>query len=213
MSSEAESSAGRGSNGLESAGSGGADRQYQPADRHQSPPVAPADEANSTDNAAGDTSNPVMLTVPRDINADSPTPDMKMCGWDHHSLIASQRTDTDIKVIVSLLEQSAKKPAWKDVEFQSPDVKSLYTEWPRLAFRSGLLCRQWTELTGNIGWQIVLPRQYRAEFVRVVHTGMTGGHLGRHKTEEQVRQRAYWPCWKRQVETELKRCQQCAQYH
>ena len=42
---------------------------------------------------------------------------------------------------------------------------------------------------------------------------MTGGHLGRHKTEEQVRQRAYWPGWKRQVETELKRCQQCAQYH
>jgi len=42
---------------------------------------------------------------------------------------------------------------------------------------------------------------------------MTRGHLGRHKTEEHVRQRAYWPGWKRQVETELKCCQQCAQYH
>jgi len=42
---------------------------------------------------------------------------------------------------------------------------------------------------------------------------MTGGHLGRHKTEEQVHQRAYWPGWKRQVGTELKRCQQSAQYH
>jgi len=154
-----------------------------------------------------------MLPVPRDINADSSVPDMPMCGWDRDNLIASQQTDPDIKVIVSLLEQSTEKPVWRDVELQSADVKSLYTEWPRLAFRSRLLCRQLTELTGNIVWQIVLPRQYRAEIVRVVHTGMTGGHLGRHKTEEQVRQRAYWPCWKRQVETELKGCQQCAQYH
>jgi len=54
-SSEAESSAGRGSNGPESAGSGGADCQHHPADRHQSPSVAPAAEANSTDDTAGDT--------------------------------------------------------------------------------------------------------------------------------------------------------------
>jgi len=121
--------------------------------------------------------------------------------------------DPDIKVIVSLLERRTDKPAWKDVELQSADVKSLYTEWPRLAFRSGLLCGQWTELTGRIVWQIVLPRPQRAEFVKIVHSGMTGGHLGRHMTEEQVRQRAYWPGWKRQVEMELKRCQQCAQYH
>ena len=78
-SSEAESSAGRGSNGLESAGRGGTDRQHHSANRHQSPSVAPADEANSTDDTAGDTSNPVILTVPRDINADSSTPDMQMC--------------------------------------------------------------------------------------------------------------------------------------
>ena len=128
-----------------------------------------------------------MLTVFRDIKVDSSAPDMQMCGWDRDSLIASQQTDPDIKVIVSLLEQSTDKPAWRDLELQSANVKSLYTECPRLAFRSGVLCRQWTELTGNI----VLPRQYRAEFVRVVHTGMTGGHLGQHKTEEHVRQRAY----------------------
>jgi len=205
-----ESSVEGGSNGLESAGSGGADRQHQPADRHQSPSVAPVDGANSTDDTAVNSPNLITrtATVSDDEKVDSSTLDLPICGWDRHSLIASQRTDPDIKAIVSLLEQSAEKPAWKDVELQSADVKSLYTEWPRLAFRSGLLCRQWTELTGNIVWQIVLPRQYRAEFIRIVHGGMTGGHLGRHKT-----QRAYWPCWKRQVETELKRCQQCAQCH
>jgi len=50
---------------------------------------------------------------------------MQQYGWDADSLIAGQRNDPDIKVIVSLLEQSTDKPAWKDVELQSADVKSL----------------------------------------------------------------------------------------
>jgi len=179
----------------DAAGDGAADHPTRNSDQQQHLTVAPETEV-ITDNADG-----------------KAAPDMQEYGWDANSLIAGQRNDPDIKVVVSLLEQSTDKPAWKDVELQSADVKSLYTEWPRLAFHSGLLCRQWTELTGRIVWQIVLPRPHRAEFVKIVHSGMTGGHLGRHKTEEQVRQRAYWPGWKRQVETELKRCQQCAQYH
>jgi len=94
--SEAESSAGRGSNGLESAGSGGADRQYHPADRDQSSSAAPADEANSTDDAAADTSNLVMLprTVPSNENADSFTLEMPLCGWDRDKLTVSKMTQT-----------------------------------------------------------------------------------------------------------------------
>jgi len=178
----------------DAAGGGAADHPMQSSDQQQHLTVA--QETKTTDSTAGNAA-----------------PDMQQYGWDHDSLIAGQRNNPDIKVIVSLLEQSTDKPVWKDVELQSADVKSLYAEWPRLAFRSGFLCRKWTELTGRIVWRIVLLRPHRAEFVKIVHSGMTGGHLGRHKTEEQVRQRAYWPCWKRQVETELKRCQPCAQYH
>jgi len=165
---------------------GAADRPTQSSDQQQHLTVALETE---------------MITDDTDGSA---APDMQQYGWDNDSLIAGQRNDPDFKV--SLLEQRTDKPAWKDDELQSADVKSLYTEWQRLAFRSGLLCRKWTELTGRIVWQIVLPRPHRAEFVKMVRSGMTGGHLGRHKTEEQIRQRAYWPGWKGQVETELKRC-------
>jgi len=181
----------------DAAGGGAADHPTQNSDQQQYLTVAPETEVTN-DNADG---NAAL--------------DMQQYGWewDADSLIAGQRNNPDIKVIVSLLKQITDKPAWKDVELQFADVKSLYTEWPRLAFRSGLLCRQWTELTGRIVWKIMLPRPHRAEFVKIVHSGMTGGHLGRYKTEVQVRQRAYWPGWKRQVETELKRWQQCAQHH
>ena len=104
-SSETESSAGGGSNGLESAGSEGADRQQQPANRQQSPYVAPVDGVNSTDDTAVDSPNSITrpATVSADEKVDSSTLDLPICGWDRDSLIAIQRTYPDIKVIVSLL--------------------------------------------------------------------------------------------------------------
>jgi len=42
---------------------------------------------------------------------------------------------------------------------------------------------------------------------------VTGGHLGRAKTEQQVQLRAYWPQWRTQVAMELKKCHQCVSYH
>ena len=107
----------------DAAGGRAADNPTQNSDQQQHLTVAPEKEV-TTDNADGNAA-----------------PDMQQYGWDVDSLVAGQRNDPDIKVIVSLLEQSTDKLAWKDVELQSTDDKSLYTEWSRLAFRSGLLCR------------------------------------------------------------------------
>jgi len=106
----------------DAAGGGTADHPTQNSDQQQHLTVVPETDL-TTDNADGNAA-----------------PDMQQYGRDVDSLIAAQRNDPDIKVIVSLLEQNTDKPAWKDAELQSADVKSLYTEWPRLAFRSGLLC-------------------------------------------------------------------------
>ena len=42
---------------------------------------------------------------------------------------------------------------------------------------------------------------------------MTGGHLGRTKTEHQVMRRAYWPTWRTDVRMWMRQCQPCAKYH
>ena len=113
------------------------------------------------------------------------------------------------------MKRRDEKPDWKDVELLSVTSKTLWHEWDRLSLRDGLLYRKWTPVCGaaDIIWQIVLPEVYRADFIRATHTGMTGGHLGRSKTEEQVRRRAYWPCWRQRVALELKKCAECARYH
>jgi len=131
-------------------------------------------------------------------------------GWTRDEMIPAQHADSDVGVIVSLMNKG-KKPEWRKVELQSASVKSLWHEWERLGLQDGLLCRKWTPVYGSdVKWQIVLPAVYMDEFMRTVHTGMTGGHLGRSKTEDQVKMRAYWPNWRLQVALELKRCTECA---
>ena len=113
-----------------------------------------------------------------------------------------------------MLESNTTKPGWNDVELQSSEVKSLWHEWDRLEVIAGVLHRRWTTIDGSPNvMQVVAPRSRRTDCIVMAHTGMTGGHLGRSETEEQVRRRAYWPGWRTQVATQLKKCDNCAQYH
>jgi len=51
------------------------------------------------------------------------------------------------------------------------------------------------------------------EFLRLAHENMTGGHLGRIRTEAQVQRRGYWPGWSEDVWRFLRTCWSCMQYH
>jgi len=119
----------------------------------------------------------------------------------------AQIEDLDINFMRGLMQHYQEKPPWKSVEDQSAAVKTLWSDWERLALKNDVLCRKWTSVDGlRTSWQVVLPEVYRKEFIHLVHSGMTGGHLGRSKTEEQVRLRAYWPNWTSQVRLELRKC-------
>ena len=134
--------------------------------------------------------------------------------WTNEQISSAQRDDPEIGVIISFMEESQEKPFWKDVELQSSSVKSLWNEWQRLEIRNGVLCRRWISTDElQTRYQVILPHAYRTEFIQMAYSGINGGHLGRSKTEEQVKLRAYWPNWRQQVSNELKRCVPCAQYH
>ena len=134
--------------------------------------------------------------------------------WLNEEIAAAQQTDIDIGTIIAFMKVDKEKPDWSKVERHSNELKALWHEWNRLEIRGGVLKRKWIAIDGSPDlWQTVLPHGYRQEFIKLTHTGMTGGHLGRSKTEEQVRRRAYWPGWRSDVATQLKRCTECAQYH
>ena len=96
---------------------------------------------------------------------------------------------------------------------QSREVKTLLSFWPRLSIKDRLLQRKFSSLEHQTEfWQIIIPKN-RREFIDLVHAGPTGGHFGPKKTSAAVQCRAYWPSWSSDIESYIKRCTVCAQYH
>lgn len=135
-------------------------------------------------------------------------------GWSLQEMAAAQRRDTETALMIDLMTRFADKPLRDEVAAESSVVKELWGQWPRLKIVDGVLCRRFEATDGlSSTWQIVIPRDYRSEFIRLAHEGSTGGHLGRKRTCEQVRRRGYWPGWMDDVGTFKRGCDKCAQYH
>ena len=86
--------------------------------------------------------------------------------WSTEGLIAAQKSDPDIGLIYQLVESRTDKPSWNEVVQYSKDVKTLWSFWPRLSIRNGLLQRKFTCIEQNTEfWQVVVPKSYRQEFI------------------------------------------------
>jgi len=108
----------------------------------------------------------------------------------------------------------AEKPPWERVAPYSSTTKTLWHQWCRLSLCDGILYRAFYSPDGlSVSQQLVVPFRYRVEFIRLAHENMTGGHLGRNRTEAQVQKRAYWPGWTEDVRRYLRTCRPCTQYH
>ena len=140
-------------------------------------------------------------------------PDIVM-SWTWDALKCAQENDKDMGCIIELMKQSTEQPSWQLIALKSQDTKTLWYQWPRLQIRDGVLRRRFEDIeTKKERWQIILPCIFREEFLRIAHSGMTGGHLGRKKMESAIQQRAYWPSWSTDLKMYINVCKPCAQYH
>jgi transposase InsO family protein len=134
--------------------------------------------------------------------------------WSWAEIAEAQRDDAEIGVICRLKADCQDQPPWTAVGIHDWRVKAYWTQWIRLQVRGGVLYRRWESEDGlRVVWQVVLPVKYRSDLIRLLHSGMTGGHAGLTKTSEQVKYRAYWVGWTADVRAEVGRCDACAQYH
>jgi len=136
--------------------------------------------------------------------------------WSPKQLEREQAEDPDIGPICSFANASADRPPWDSIANLSEASKRLWRQWSSLTVVGGVLMRRFEKdnpFDGTSYLQTVLPRCRRQKFIEMVHTGVTGGHLGRRRTEAGVRRRAYWPAWTTDVRRALQRCSAYAQYH
>ena len=84
-------------------------------------------------------------------------------------------------------------------------------EREKIRERDGLLLRVWRPRDApDVEYeQIVLPKRYRKDVLKLAHDLPAAGHLGRDKTIQRIIRRFYWPTMFRDIATYIRNCPAC----
>ena len=122
----------------------------------------------------------------------------------------AQQQDPDIAPIVKCFESDNIQPQWSEIASQSPATKAYWAQWNSLRLKDGILYRLWVSPTEDHRMQLVVPRKYREDILRLLHDSPTSGHFSVNKTLCRVRHRFYWVGCGRDVKLYCSRCNVCA---
>lgn len=121
-----------------------------------------------------------------------------------------QDSDPDISKIKSWLIDK-EKPGSNQINGESHFLRQLIGQWDFLAVENDILVRFNTiPETKTTREQAVVPLKVRKTVLKSMHDNKTSGHLGSKKTYARLRQRYYWPGYKRDVRTYVRGCDKCA---
>jgi len=124
-----------------------------------------------------------------------------------------QRDDEEIAPIYRASKKSRTAPAWEEMLRCSQATKAYWTMWERLEMHEEVLYARRKSDAGQSSTPVlVAPKALREEIMRLVHAGFSGGHLGRRRTLDQVRRRANWIGWTKDVRGFVQGCSECAGY-
>ena len=127
--------------------------------------------------------------------------------WSPKELSEAQNIDSDLVFVKTALSRN-EKPRWEDVLFAGEATKTLWHMWDDLVLINEVLYKK--SLTGDC--LIVVPRSLRKAMFKLIHEDLSNGHLGVKRTKHQLRKRAYWVGWSRDVQRFCLGCTQCATY-
>src|SRR6266536_1123451 len=134
--------------------------------------------------------------------------------WNPDQLAEEQASDPELSEIYALLtKDDARKPDWSEMQSCSEVTKWMYNQWDVLEVKEGVIYRR--SSGGKLPLHerlLVAPVMRRKGIMKLAHEGMTGGHMGIQRTKDQVRRRAYWPGWSKDVQRFCQACQACARY-
>ena len=121
-----------------------------------------------------------------------------------------QRLDPIMKVIIDSMEKSTEAPKWDEIAMENVEVQNLWSQWATLEMKDGVLYRKMMKPDNTVDYfQLMVPRSLRQTIIGQVHEM---GHLGTAKTQDRLRQYAYWRGWKQDVAVFVRRCERCNRY-
>ena len=107
-----------------------------------------------------------------------------------------QQAQAEDKVIGKLLQakQADCRPSVAYSTGETLEYRHLLQHWDQLLIQDGLLWRIFAQPQEGSSWrQLVVPQNFRADVLKHLHEGVTGGHLDQDKTLHKLWERFYWP--------------------
>ncbi|XP_029574004.1 uncharacterized protein LOC115165110 [Salmo trutta] len=121
-----------------------------------------------------------------------------------------QEEDAELRSVLRWVEER-RRPPWGEVAPLSPVTKGLWAKFTVLRVAEGVLQRGWKKpATGEITWQVVVPKRLQGSVLQQLHGGVGAGHFGVSKTLKRVRKGFYWARHRRDVEDFCRQCDECA---
>ena len=131
--------------------------------------------------------------------------------WTHDWLAEQQTADPDVGIVYRWLVNKV-EPTRDVILPYSLEVKNYAAQWASLCLLDGVIYRRFERPNGGtLFHQLIVPRALRPDLLEMVHAG-AACHAGVKKTADQLRRRAYWHSWRRDVEIFCRRCAPCSQY-
>ena len=125
----------------------------------------------------------------------------------------AQKDDPVIQTVRQWIESAEDDPDGRRVQRAPLKVQQLWSQNETLEIVEEVLYRRFVDTERTLKWrQIILPASLVNEFVTKIHGGPASGHFGVEKTQRAVQKYAYWPGWKTDVETFVRKCDVCCRY-
>ena len=124
-------------------------------------------------------------------------------------LLEMLKYDNDDVDVFSLGEPPLNK---EDAVSLGDEVTVLWSQWPQLTIRKGVLYRRWKCKAENSEvFQLVVPSSHQKDILDQLHSSpVSGGHFAVEKTLSRIRQRFWWPKMRQHIEKKVELCLPCA---
>ncbi len=128
-------------------------------------------------------------------------------GYSPEELREMQLEDTDISVVMYLMNRNGGKPTFNQMKGMSTVSKKLIQQWDKLVHIRGVLYRKSQNEMEEVVLQFVTPKQLRSAVIKEMHDNL--GHQGMERTIALIRKRCYWPLMTQEIERWCRECERC----
>ena len=130
-------------------------------------------------------------------------------GYDAAQLRVAQLEDADLRQVHRWMDLGL-RPSRDKAASLSPAVRSYWLNLENLQWADGVLYLNWVSNQGLPDrLRQLVPRRLRARVLVFCHDSLFSGHMGVHRTVNQVKQRFHWPGLSKDVKVHIRSCATC----